>query len=90
MQSVTKSYYIPKRSHFNLIGRGGSNIRGLQEDFSVKINIPRKEENTSKVTITGDASDVNACKEEIQIQLGYNVIIKKITFSINQKKILLL
>jgi len=69
----TRTFYVPKRSHFNLIGRNGSNVRGLQDDFNVKVNIPRKEDNTSKITISGDDKDILACKEEIEIQLGYNI-----------------
>jgi len=72
-KQVTKTFYVPKRSHFNLIGRGGSNVKGLQEDFSVKINIPRKEDNSSQITVTGLESDVLACKGELEHQLGYNI-----------------
>jgi hypothetical protein len=70
---ITKSFYVPKRSHFNLIGRGGSNVKGLQEDFNVKINIPRKEDNTSQITVTGQESDILACKDELEQQLGYEI-----------------
>jgi len=63
-----------KRSHFNLIGRGGSNVKGLQEDFNVKINIPRKEDNSSQITVTGNQeSDILACKDELEHQLGYSI-----------------
>jgi len=73
MKNNTKTFFVPKRSHFNLIGRNGSNVRGLQDDFNVKINIPRKEDNSSKITITGDDKDIDSCREEIEIQLGYNI-----------------
>jgi len=57
-----------------LIGRGGSNVKGLQEDFNVKINIPRKEDNSSQITVTGSQeSDILACKDEIEHQLGYDI-----------------
>jgi len=57
-----------------LIGRGGSNVKGLQEDFNVKINIPRKEDNSSQITVTGNLeSDILACKDEIEHQLGYDI-----------------
>jgi len=70
---ITKTFFVPKRSHFNLIGRGGSNVKGLQEDFNVKVNIPRKEDNSSQITVTGQESDILACKEELEHQLGYSI-----------------
>jgi len=56
-----------------LIGRGGSNVKALQEDFDVKINIPRKEDNSSQITISGNESDIIACRKEIEHQLGYDI-----------------
>lgn len=57
-----------------MIGRGGSNVKGLQEDFNVRVNIPRKEDNSSQITVTGSLeSDILACKDEIEHQLGYDI-----------------
>lgn len=67
------SLYVPKKSHFNLIGKGGSTVKLLQEDFKVKVNIPRKEDESTIVTISGQESDCEACHKEIEHILGFSV-----------------
>jgi len=67
------SLHVPKKSHSSLIGKGGSTVKSLQEDFNVRINIPRREDVSSVITISGDESDVEACHKEIEYILGFKV-----------------
>jgi len=52
--------------HPKIIGRGGTVITKLRDDFGVQIQLPKKEaENCEVITITGFEADANAAKEAI-------------------------
>lgn len=55
------SFDFPQNYANQLIGKGGSNIKKLKEDFDVDIQV-----NEGKVEITGPEAKANACKAHIK------------------------
>ena len=45
-----------------LIGKGGVNIKKLQEATNCKINLPKRNDTTNAVTIIGSKADVDRCR----------------------------
>lgn len=55
-----------------LMGKGGSNIQAIREATGVNITIPKREENSSVVTVVGSADGVTAALEMIQAKIDGN------------------
>jgi len=52
-----------------LIGPGGSEMRHIQNNFKVKVNIPRETSETDKVVVLGEAADVARAVKYIEKRL---------------------
>jgi len=61
---------VPKRRHFELIGKGGATIKQLQQDYNVKIELPGRDEASNEVVITGNQGDLEKVHQEINAILG--------------------
>ena len=57
---------VPSKYHQRLIGQGGSVIRDMQTRYSVTIKIPKTDDNSDTITITGYEEKANECKQEIE------------------------
>jgi HKD family nuclease len=63
--------YIPKYWHSAVIGKSGANVQHLKDTFGVTITIPRAEDPSTQVTVTGDkAADAIAFMEQ---KLGFGL-----------------
>mmetsp|Transcript_83841 Transcript_83841/g.132031 ORF Transcript_83841/g.132031 Transcript_83841/m.132031 type:complete len:529 (+) Transcript_83841:89-1675(+) len=56
---------IPQESYGFIIGRGGSELRHIQNSYHVKVNIPRATSVNDKVVIVGLSSDVERAVKHI-------------------------
>jgi hypothetical protein len=66
LKSFVVTAEVPSKYHQRLIGPGGSFIRDLQTRHDVQIKIPRNNDNSEVVTITGYEDKANECKKEIE------------------------
>lgn len=57
---------VPTDKHRMLIGRAGSDKKALESKFNVVLDIPRKEQNSTAIKITGQGEDVAKAKLHIQ------------------------
>ncbi|GME70719.1 unnamed protein product [Ambrosiozyma monospora] len=62
---TTEALEIPKKKHRLLIGAGGSVRRGLEEEFKVRVSIPRVDVESDVVKIHGAPDKVELAKERI-------------------------
>jgi polyribonucleotide nucleotidyltransferase len=67
------TYYVPKAKHTSLIGKGGAVVTRLSRTHDVRINIPRANDPSSAIAITGSANGVKACVAEIESILGFQL-----------------
>lgn len=58
---------IPKVHHRFLLGKSGSRLRDLELSTATKISIPRPDENSDTVTITGTKDGLDKARHEIQL-----------------------
>jgi len=70
MSSSTLTLNIPKRRHVELVGKSGSTVKKLQADFSVKIDIPNRDDPRNEITISGKPEDLDRIHNEIDSILG--------------------
>ena len=67
-------YYVPKAKHTVLIGKGGVVVTRLSRTYEVRINIPRHDDSSNIINISGtNAERVKACVKEIEQLLGFKV-----------------
>jgi len=58
---------IPKEHHRVILGKQGSRLRQLELETATKIMIPRAEEQSNLVTISGNQEGIHKAKHEIQL-----------------------
>lgn len=63
--SVTVEYELAKEKHRLIVGQAGSIRHALQEEFKAVINIPRPNDPSTKITLTGLPEQVEALKTKI-------------------------
>lgn len=66
LRSFAVTVDVPLKYHQRLIGPGGSVIREMQTRHGVQIKIPRNEDNSQTITITGYEDKANESKKEIE------------------------
>lgn len=66
LRQHTVTVNVPLKYHQRLIGAKGASIRGLQTRHEVNIRIPKTEDNSETITITGYETKANDCKKEIE------------------------
>lgn len=64
---VTVIINIPKDHHRFLLGRSGSNLAKLELETATKISLPRQDENSDAVRITGTKEGIDKARHEIQV-----------------------
>lgn len=66
-ESVTdETIDIPKNKHRLIVGTGGSVRRGLEEEFKVRIFVPRQDNETESIRINGKPDNIAKAIEKIQ------------------------
>jgi len=57
---------IPKEHHRYILGRGGTNLQDLETRTATQISIPKANDNTDKITITGPKDGIEKAVHELQ------------------------
>jgi hypothetical protein len=65
LRSHAVKFEVPLKYHQRLIGPGGASIRELSSRHDVQITIPRSDNPSETITVTGYETNANACKDEI-------------------------
>merc|ERR1712007_400062 len=59
LESITEqTVEVPKKQHRMIIGSGGSVRRGIEEEFKVRVLVPRQDVESDAVVVKGKAEDV--------------------------------
>jgi rRNA processing protein Krr1/Pno1 len=66
---VHEEMEVPAWAYAFIIGKGGSELRHIQKNWSVKVNIPREHSENKNVVIVGEPRDVARAKEYIEKQV---------------------
>jgi len=67
----TLNIYLPKRTHTEIIGKGGATIKKLSTDFNVSIKVPNKDDPSCMVTILGSPDNASKARLEIEKLIGF-------------------
>lgn len=78
-EAATERLIMSDRDAAAVIGRSGSNVTELEENFHVRVEVTKRSDSESVVEIMGIASDLSACKLEIEEIVNLN---KEISSSI--------
>lgn len=65
LRSYAVKFEVPLKYHQRLIGPGGSAIQEMSARNQVQITIPRSDNPSETITVTGYEANANACKAEI-------------------------
>lgn len=66
---VHEELEVPSWAYSYIIGKGGSELRHIQKNWNVKVNIPRDYSENDKVVVVGEPRDVARAKEYIEKQV---------------------
>lgn len=67
LESVTEeSIEVHKKQHKLIIGFGGSVRRGIEEEYKVRVNVPRQDSESEVVTVKGKPEDIAKAIAKIQ------------------------
>lgn len=66
LRSYAVKFEVPLKYHQRLIGPGGAKIREISARHDVQITIPRSDNPSETITVTGYETNANACKDEIE------------------------
>lgn len=58
---------IPKEHHRFILGKAGARLKKLELDTATKINIPRPDDNSTQITISGAQEGLHQARAEIQL-----------------------
>jgi rRNA processing protein Krr1/Pno1 len=61
---------VPKNKHSLIIGKGGSNLRELQEKFQVYVQVPGQNDPSTTVTLHGSTEGIAQAKAQIERLIG--------------------
>lgn len=64
--SITEEYDLAKEKHKLIVGPSGSIRHALQDEFGVNIIIPRPNDESTIIKLTGLEDNINALKEKIE------------------------
>ena len=72
-ETTAESWYIPRKTGSTIIGKGGANIRKIQEKHSVSVHLhdQEKDSDDQSITVKGRQQNVNNARDEIE-QIVYN------------------
>lgn len=60
------SINIPKEHHRFILGKNGKNLKELEQTTATKIHVPRTEESSDIITITGSKEGIDLARDHIQ------------------------
>lgn len=60
------SIQIPKEHHRFILGQKGKNLKELEQTTATKIHVPRTDENSDTITITGSKEGIDLARDHIQ------------------------
>ncbi|TID14997.1 hypothetical protein CANINC_004668 [Pichia inconspicua] len=63
---TSKTVEIPKKQHRLIIGSGGSIRRGIEDEFKVRLIIPKQDVESDEVTVKGKPEDIEKAIAKIQ------------------------
>uniref|UniRef100_A0A0N4ZK99 Vigilin n=1 Tax=Parastrongyloides trichosuri TaxID=131310 RepID=A0A0N4ZK99_PARTI len=66
---VTKEIIIPREFHSALIGKGGKDIRNLQQFYNVNVNVPYENDNSDVIKVVGLSDKVDECLVDLKNRL---------------------
>lgn len=67
LESVTEeTVQVPKKQHKLIIGSGGSVRRGIEEEFKVRVSVPKQDSESEDVKVKGKPADIAKAIEKIQ------------------------
>ena len=58
---------VPKDHHRYILGRGGSKLQELEQKTATKISLPKANDNSDKITISGPKEGIDKAIHEIRI-----------------------
>jgi len=58
---------IPKEHHRFILGRGGSNLQDIETRTATQISIPKVNENSDKITVSGPKDGIETAIHELQL-----------------------
>jgi rRNA processing protein Krr1/Pno1 len=64
---ATHTMNIPKEHHRFILGQKGKKLQELELNTATKVNVPRQEENSDEVRITGTKEGIEAARHQIQV-----------------------
>lgn len=64
-------FYVPKRFHGALVGRGGSVIKKLERDSSTKIRVPRRDDDDMSIRVYGTVAQLEKAQDCMEAILGF-------------------
>jgi len=70
---ATLELQLPPQKHHLVIGSGGATIKALKADFNVSVNVPKKEENSTTITLIGEPGAVAKAKAKIDEIVGISL-----------------
>ena len=66
LRSYSATIHVSHHHHPNIIGRKGSRIQAIREEFDVWIRLPGKgDANADEIVLTGYEHQVKACQDKI-------------------------
>ena len=76
---------IPKDHHRFILGKGGARLKKLELDTATKINIPRSDDDSNIISISGAQEGINKASHEIQLisdeQVSFISLLTTLDFS---------
>ena len=67
LESITEDFVeIPKKQHRLIVGTGGLVRRGIEEEFKVRVNVPRQDVESDKIVVKGKPDDIAMAIAKIQ------------------------
>merc|ERR1712223_1909307 len=64
---ASHSIAVPKDHHRYILGRGGSKLQELEQKTATKISLPKANDNSDKITISGPKEGIDKAIHEIRI-----------------------
>ena len=64
---MTQTYSVPKEHHRIILGKGGAKLSALEQSTGTKIQIPKQDDDSTAVRITGTRETIEKAIHEIQL-----------------------
>ncbi len=64
---ITQTFNVPKEHHRIILGKGGAKLSALEQSTGTKIQIPKQDDDSTAVRITGTRDSIEKAIHEIQL-----------------------